>query len=98
MYYQRWNELYNKISTADVLVFAAPPIYYYSMCGQLKTFLDRLNPLYASDNNFKEVYLLATAADSDETTMDGAIKEIQGWIECFEGVSLIKGVNSNMIG
>ena len=32
-----------KISNADVLVFATP-IYYYCMSGQLKTFLERLNP------------------------------------------------------
>ena len=30
--------------TADVLVFSTP-IYYYGMCGQMKTMLDRSNPL-----------------------------------------------------
>ena len=33
------------VRTSDVLVFATP-IYYYEMSGQMKTFLDRLNPLY----------------------------------------------------
>ena len=33
-----------RMCTADVLVFATP-IYYYGMCGQMKTLLDRANPL-----------------------------------------------------
>ena len=84
------NDLYAKFQNADVLVFATP-IYYYSVCGQLKTFLDRLNPLYPRENKFSEVYLLATAAEDEESAMDGAVKDIQGWIDCFDGVEL-KGV------
>ncbi|MDE6412205.1 MAG: flavodoxin family protein [Clostridia bacterium] len=84
------NALYEKFQNADVLVFATP-VYYYAVCGQLKTFLDRLNPLYPRENKFKDVYLLATAAEDEESAMDGAVKDIQGWIDCFEGVCL-KGV------
>lgn len=84
------NELYPKIGLADVLVFATP-VYYYSVSGQLKTFLDRLNPLYGNKNKFKEVYALLTAADDEEGTFDGTICAIQGWISCFDGVEL-KGV------
>jgi len=40
---------------ADVLVFATP-IYYYEMSGILKTMLDRANPLYSSDYQFREIY------------------------------------------
>ena len=46
-----------KALNADVLVFATP-IYYYEMSGQLKTLLDRLNPLFPSDYAFRDVYLL----------------------------------------
>lgn len=84
------NALYDNFQNADALVFATP-VYYYAVCGQLKTFLDRLNPLYPRDNKFKDVYLLATAADENESAMDGAVKDIQGWIDCFEGV-ILKGV------
>lgn len=45
------NEICDEISGADVLVFATP-VYYYSVSGQLKTFLDRLNPLFARENRF----------------------------------------------
>ncbi|MDE7454064.1 MAG: flavodoxin family protein [Clostridia bacterium] len=84
------NALYKSFENADVLVFATP-VYYYAVSGQLKTFLDRLNPLYIRKNKFKEVYLLATSAEDDDCAMDGPVKDIQGWIDCFEGVEL-KGV------
>lgn len=32
-----------QMKQADILVFATP-IYYYEMCGQMKTLLDRANP------------------------------------------------------
>ncbi len=79
-----------RIADSDVLVFATP-VYYYEMSGQLKTFLDRMNPLYGRDNRFRDVYLLASAADTEASAMDGAAKGVQGWIDCFDGVSL-KGV------
>lgn len=78
------------MKNVDVLVFATP-IYYYEMCGQMKTMLDRANPLYTSDYTFRDVYLLASAADTEQGAMDGAVKGIQGWISCFEKAAL-KGV------
>ena len=68
---------------ADVLVFATP-IYYYEMSGQMKTILDRANPLYTADYAYRDVYLLATAADEDEHAIDGARKGLEGFIACFE--------------
>jgi len=71
-----------KMKEADVLVFATP-IYYYEMCGQMKTMLDRANPLYDSDYRFREVYLLAAAAENEESAVEGAVKGLSGWILCF---------------
>ena len=76
-----------KMLTAEVIVFATP-IYYYEMSGQMKTMLDRGNPLYSSDYAFREIYLLATAADTDDSAMDGAAKGLEGWISCFEKARL----------
>lgn len=94
------TEVMEKVRTSDVLVFATP-IYYYAVSGQLKTFLDRMNPIYSAGHNFKEVYLLTTAADEDDTAMDGAIKDLEGWISCFDGVKLagvVKGTNTDNLG
>ena len=72
-----------RVKQADVLVFATP-IYYYEMSGQMKTLLDRMNPLYGTDYRFRRVYLLSTAADSAPGTDARAVNGLQGWIECFE--------------
>lgn len=93
-------EIAEKAKGADVLVFATP-IYYYEMSGQLKTLLDRCNPLFPSDYAFRDVYLLATAADSDESAVDGAVKGLEGWISCFEKARLagvLRGVGIDGAG
>ena len=72
---------------ADVIAFATP-VYYYGLAGQLKTLLDRANCLFPSDYRFRDIYLLASAAENEATTMDGPIRGIQGWIDCFEKARL----------
>ncbi len=72
-----------KMLNADVIVFATP-VYYYSVSGQLKTMLDRANPLYSADYAFRDIYLLASAAEDEESTCDGCVKVIEGWTDCFE--------------
>lgn len=81
------NEIAEKMKEAEVIAFATP-IYYYEMCGQMKTMLDRANPLYTADYAFRDFYLLAAAADGEESAMDGAVKGLQGFIACFEKARL----------
>ena len=76
-----------KVKEADAIVFATP-IYYYEMSGQLKTLLDRLNPLYGTDYKFRDIYMIATAADEDKKAFDKAYNGLQGWVDCFEEASL----------
>ena len=80
-------EIAAKMHDADVLVFATP-VYYYSVSGQLKTMLDRANPLFDSDYAFTKAYLLATAAEDGEETVEGTVKAVQGWVDCFERCKL----------
>lgn len=84
------DSIAQKMLTVDVLVFATP-IYFYEMSGQMKTMLDRTNPLFPSGYAFRDVYLLATAADDQESAIDGAIKGLEGWIRCLKKTRL-KGV------
>lgn len=83
-------EIMEKVKAAEVIVFATP-IYYYEMSGQLKTLLDRLNPLYAADYAFREIYMIATAAEDAESAFDKAYSGLQGWVDCFEKAKL-KGI------
>ena len=86
-----------RMHDADVLVFATP-VYYYSVSGQLKTMLDRANPLYDSDYRFTSAYLLAAAAEDDPHAVEGAEQTIRGWVDCFDrctfaGTIFAGGVN-----
>ena len=76
-----------KVKNADTIVFATP-IYYYEMSGQMKTLLDRMNPLYTSDYKFRRVYMLSTAIEDKETTPSKAVTGLQGWVDCFEKAEL----------
>lgn len=80
-------ELVERMHDAEVIAFATP-IYYYEMSGQMKTLLDRANPLYGGDYRFGDIYLLMTAADAEKETVDGAVKGLEGWIACFERARL----------
>ena len=80
------NSIAEKVLGADTLVFVTP-IYYYEMSGQMKTLLDRLNPLYPSDYRFRNVYMMSVAAEDDPHVPDRAVNGLLGWIECFEKAS-----------
>ena len=76
-------EIAEKMKNADALVFVTP-IYYYEMSGQMKTLLDRINPLYSSDYKFRKIYMLAVAAEDEDYVPEKAVSGLQGWIDCFE--------------
>ena len=61
-----------KAINADTLVFVTP-IYYYEMSGQMKTLLDRLNPLYSTDYRFRKVYMLSVAAEDEAFVPEKAV-------------------------
>lgn len=94
------NEIVEQMRRADAIAFATP-IYFYEMCGQMKTLLDRSNPLFPGEYAFRDIYLLATAADGADSAMDGAEKGLQGWISCFEQAKLagvLRGVGADGLG
>lgn len=77
----------DKMKDADTLVFSTP-IYYYEMSGQMKTLLDRMNPLYSSDYRFRRVYMLSVAAEDETSTPEKAVSGLEGWVDCFEKAKL----------
>lgn len=81
------NILLESIRQCDVIVFATP-VYFYSVSGQLKVFLDRTVPLYGQQYNFKDIYILSASESSSKSAMDGVIKDIEGWMTCFPGTKL----------
>ena len=55
----------------------------YPSFGQMKTFLDRLNPLYGHLHS-KEVIYMVTAMDESRAQLDRAIDALQGFVDCFD--------------
>lgn len=82
-------DIMNSVLEADVVVWSTP-IYYFEMSGQMKTLIDRLNPMYSKDYKFRDVYLLATAAEEGDEVFEKVITGLNGWIDCFEKTT-IKG-------
>lgn len=84
-------QIMSKLHDADVVCFATP-IYYYEMSGQLKTLLDRFNPLFGGDYRFTDVYLMTSAAEDLPSVPERAVSGLGGWIECFERAHYAGGV------
>ncbi|MGI6177481.1 MAG: flavodoxin family protein [Eubacterium sp.] len=80
-------EILNAVRESDAVCFATP-IYYYEMSGQMKTLLDRLNPLFAGDYNFRSVYMLMTGAEEADFVPTNAKNGLKGWVDCFDKASL----------
>ncbi|MBD5647459.1 MAG: flavodoxin family protein [Desulfovibrio sp.] len=76
-------EIVKKMKESDTVVFATP-VYYYELAGQLKTLLDRANPLFPGEYAFRDIYLLASAAEDDGHAVDGALHGLEGWVRCFD--------------
>lgn len=71
-----------RIKMADNLVFSTP-VCHCNLSGQMKRLLDRMNSLYPSDYQFRNVYLLTIAAEDEPSTPKRAVSGLQGWIDCF---------------
>jgi len=76
-------ELLEKMIAADVIVMATP-VYFYTMCAQLKTLIDRTFSRYTEINN-KEFYFILTAADTSKRNMNRTVEGFRGFISCLNG-------------
>jgi multimeric flavodoxin WrbA len=74
-------EVLEKMISADVIVMATP-VYFYTMCAQMKTFIDRTCARYTEINN-KEFYFIVTAAVNNKSAMQRTIEEFKGFTTCL---------------
>lgn len=93
-------KMLEKLIAADVIVFATP-VYFYSMDGQLKTFIDRTVPRYTEIRN-KEFYFILTAADTEKKNLERTVEAIRGFTEdCLDGTKecgILYGVGAWKVG
>lgn len=81
-------EIMQQVLAADVIVWATP-IYYYEMSGQMKTLIDRMNPMYTQEYKFREVYMLSTAAEDEPEVPQRAEAGLTGWTDCYPECKLV---------
>lgn len=77
------NSIVDDMIAADVIVLATP-VYFYTMSAQLKTLIDRTCARYEQITD-KEMYFIATAAETDERLMDRTFDSMRGYLDCLEG-------------
>lgn len=77
-------EILKKMVSAEVIVLATP-VYFYTMCAQLKTLIDRSCSRYTAISN-KDFYFILTAADTNRAAMERTLESLRGFTEdCLEG-------------
>lgn len=76
-------DLLDKVLEADVIVLATP-VYFYTLCAQMKTFIDRTVPRYLDMRN-KEFYFILAAAEDDRSAMERTVECFRGFLDCRKG-------------
>lgn len=93
-------DILDKMIKADVIVLATP-VYFYSMNGQMKTFIDRTVPRYMEISN-KDFYFIMTAADTEKSNLERTVEAFRGFTEdCLDNAKecgIIYGVGAWQAG
>ena len=69
-----------KMLAADVIVLATP-VYFFTMCAQLKALIDRSVMVYPNITG-KKFYYLMTMAETSEKDFVGTIEALRGFVAC----------------
>ena len=92
-------EILEKMIVADVIVMATP-VYFYTMCGQMKIMIDRCCARYTEITN-KEFYFIIAAAENDKSMMERTIDGFRGFLDCLENPQekgVIYGIGAWKVG
>ena len=76
-------DILQKIIDCDVLVLSSP-VYFYSICAQLKAVIDRTVARWTEIAN-KDLYYIATAAEDERDTLDITLSCFHGFAMCIDG-------------
>ncbi len=92
-------EVLEKMVAADVMVMATP-VYFYTMCGQMKTLIDRCCSRYTEISN-KDFHFIVTAADTNKRAMERTLEGFRAFTSCLDGAKekgIIYGIGAWNIG
>ena len=76
-------EVLAALKEADVIVLSSP-VYFYSICAQMKTMIDRCLADYQAIAD-KHFYLIVTAADPQHSAADETLADFRGFLRCLPG-------------
>lgn len=76
-------EVLAKMIGSDVIVMASP-VYFYTMCAQMKTLIDRTCSRYTEITD-KDFYFIVTAADNSKPAMERTLEGFRGFTSCLNG-------------
>jgi len=74
-------QILDKMVASDVIAMATP-VYFYAMCGQMKTLIDRTCARYTQISN-KEFYFIVAAAVNSKPAMERTLEEFRGFTSCL---------------
>jgi multimeric flavodoxin WrbA len=74
-------EVFEELKAADVIVLASP-VYFYSVCGQMKIMIDRCLVDHQSLKD-KVFYFIVTAADPQHTAANETLADFRGFLRCL---------------
>lgn len=74
-------DVLDALKAADVIVLASP-VYFYSICAQMKTMIDRCLAGYQQIRD-KTFYLIVTAADPQHSAADETMADFRGYLRCL---------------
>ncbi len=77
------GDILQKMIDCDVLVLSSP-VYFYSICSQLKAVIDRTVARWTEITN-KQLYYITTAAEDEPDTLDITLSCFHGFAMCVEG-------------
>jgi len=75
------SQILDSMAAADVIVLATP-VYFYTMCAQMKTVIDRTFARYRKVTN-KEFYFIMTAADNRKAALERTVEGFRAFTSCL---------------
>ena len=92
-------QILDSMIAADVIVLATP-VYFYTMCAQMKPAIDRTVARYTKITN-KDFYFIVTAADSNKAALERTVEGFRGFTSCLPGAKekgVVYGAGAWQIG
>jgi multimeric flavodoxin WrbA len=92
-------QILDSMIATDVIVLATP-VYFYTMCAQMKTAIDRTVARYTKITN-KDFYFIVTAADSNKAALERTVEGFRGFTSCLPGAKekgVVYGAGAWQIG